>query len=805
MIEPSKKKKRASGRSTQDVIGIKAFSKYGLSTARGELIYYLISPANLAVLSYENIEIKVRHLLMVLEGVPDIEFVCMDSCECFDENKRYVLSRLGEEENPAVREVLEKDIENLDSIQIEMSSARQFLLAKRLKSEKDEQAFAELNRTLKIITEQGFEARRLEKQDVKRMLAIYFGASMNGELMGDHDGEQYFGRYKKGKKKLTEEEKEIFAAKSFFDMIAPGTLKFYSDSYICGDKYASVWAIREYPPSTDEQAIFSRLADHEGVTLHIYNRQVDALEQRKIIQNATRKNRLMTGGTDVQDVVTAEGNLQDVANLITTMRRDKEPLLHAAAYIELRASAPEKLKELQSEILMELTRSKMSVDHLTLRQQEGFLSVLPVGANRFGAQFERVLPASSVANLYPFNYSGKTDPSGFFLGRDKFGTNILTDFDRRADDKTNANVLILGNSGQGKSYLMKLILTNIRESGKTVIALDAEAEYEELTGAMGGCYIDFMSGRHTINPLEPKAWADSESAVDIDPESPEAFRKVTRLSQHISYLKDFFRSYKDFSDALIDTIEIMLGKLYNEFGITDMTDHSVLAPTDYPIMRDLYDLIEREFTAYNNYEKRLYTEDMLQEILLGLHSMCMGAESKYFNGHTNIVDDKWLCFGVKGLLDTNKRLKDTMLFNLLSYMSNELLGRGNAVASIDELYLFLTNLTAIEYIRNASKRVRKKDSAIILASQNVDDFLLEGIREYTKPLFAIPTHQFLFNAGQVEPRAYTETLQIEQAEFDLIKYPERGTCLYRCGNERYLLKVIAPEYKAAMFGSAGGR
>ena len=103
------------------------------------------------------------------------------------------------------------------------------------------------------------------------------------------------------------------------------------------------------------------------------------------------------------------------------------------------------------------------------------------------------------------------------------------------------------------------------------------------------------------------------------------------------------------------------------------------------------------------------------------------------------------------------------------------------------------------------KRVRKKDSGIIIASQNVDDFLIEGVREYTRPLFSIPTHQFLFNAGSVEPKAYMDTLQLESSEFDLIKYPERGTCLYRCGNERYLLQVIAPEYKAAMFGKAGGR
>ena len=83
--------------------------------------------------------------------------------------------------------------------------------------------------------------------------------------------------------------------------------------------------------------------------------------------------------------------------------------------------------------------------------------------------------------------------------------------------------------------------------------------------------------------------------------------------------------------------------------------------------------------------------------------------------------------------------------------------------------------------------------------------MLEGIREYTKPLFSIPAHQFLFNAGNIDPRTYMDALQLEQSEFDLIKYPDRGVCLFRCGNERYLLEVHAPEYKEALFGKAGGK
>jgi len=611
-------------------------------------------------------------------------------------------------------------------------------------------------------------------------------------------------RFKKKKQiELTEEQKEEIRIKDFFDRILPSTIKFLTDHYIVGDSYRCVWAIKEYPPTTEELALFSQLADRNNLTVRLYSRLVDALEQRKIIQNATRRNKLSTGSNDAVENITAEVNLQDVVTLIAELRKNKEPLLHCAVYLELKAESMQKLRELQSDIIMELTRSKMSVDRLTLRQKEGFLSVLPCGANMFKEQFERVLPASSVANLYPFNYSGKTDPKGFFIGRDKYGTNILVDFDRRADDKTNANCLILGNSGQGKSFLMKLILTNLRESGKRIISLDPEAEYEELIKALGGCYIDFMSGEYIINPLEPKSFGEADK--EYDQFTPEAFRRVTRLSQHIAYLKDFFRAYKEFNDEQLDTLEIILTKLYKNFGITDYTDYDKLSKTDYPIMSDLYELLEKEYKGYQHNQKNIYREKTLQELCLGLHSMCIGTESKYFNGHTNIVDDKFLCFGVKGLMDTNRRLKDAMLFNALSYMTNELLGKGNTVAAIDELYLFLTNMTAIEYIRNASKRVRKKDSSVILASQNIDDFLIDGVKEYTKPLFSIPTHQFLFNAGNIEPKVYIDTMQLEQSEFELIKYPERGTCLYRCGNERYLLQVIAPEFKQKMFGKAGGR
>jgi type IV secretory pathway VirB4 component len=590
----------------------------------------------------------------------------------------------------------------------------------------------------------------------------------------------------------------------FLDMIAPSVIKFNTDHFICGNTYRCVWALREYPTATEEQAILRHLGEKDGVTLKIYARHVTPIEEKKIISNATNKNRMKRSNTnDLQQTVTAESNLQDVASIVASMHRNKEPLLHAAVYIELLAYDLEQLKLLQTEVLTELIRSKLNVDRLMLRQQQGFICVMPSGWNVFGDQFERVLPASSVANLYPFNYSGKTDANGFYLGRDKFGSNILVDFNKRADDKTNANILILGNSGQGKSYLLKLILCNMRQSGMHVLALDPEMEYEELTNNLGGCFIDLMSGEYIINVLEPKTW--DENGDPRDAEAPQAFRQTSKLSQHISFLKDFFRTYKDFDDRQIDTIEIMLGKLYEQWGITDHSNFDRLKSTDYPILSNLYELIENEYKTFDESKRQLYTAEILQQICLGLHSLCKGAESKFFNGHTNITSSHFITFGVKGLLQASKNIRNALLFNVLSFMSNELLTKGNTVASIDEFYLFLTNLTAVEYIRNFMKRVRKKDSAVILASQNLEDFNIDGIREYTKPLFSIPTHAFLFNAGNIDAKFYIDTLQLEQSEYNLIRYPQRGVCLYKCGNERYNLMVTAPEHKARLFGKAGGR
>ena len=175
-------------RSAQSFFGLKGFSKYGLETEREMLVYFSVQPTNISVLSKENINAKIHSMMMLLSMIPDIEVVCIDSCECFDGNKAYMKKRLDSEYSEPIKKLLKQDMEHLNDIQLEMSAARQFMFCLRLKKSDDIQY---INRVTKIISEHGFDVKRMTKNDIKRMLAIYFEVSVNGDRMPDIEGSEY--------------------------------------------------------------------------------------------------------------------------------------------------------------------------------------------------------------------------------------------------------------------------------------------------------------------------------------------------------------------------------------------------------------------------------------------------------------------------------------------------------------------------------------------------------------------------------------------------------------------------------------
>ena len=186
-----KRRKKPRGRSVQELMGTRGFTRYGLATEHGELLFFRVSPVNISVLSSSNIDVKIHTLQTALTVMPDLEIICTDSCECFDANKAYLRQREREESNACVRRLLHQDGEMLTELQAEMSTARQFVFLRRCSGLKPEQVLSLVNETHKQLAGAGFEVQRMKKPDIKRFLAIDFGASMDGDRMPDVDGAQY--------------------------------------------------------------------------------------------------------------------------------------------------------------------------------------------------------------------------------------------------------------------------------------------------------------------------------------------------------------------------------------------------------------------------------------------------------------------------------------------------------------------------------------------------------------------------------------------------------------------------------------
>ena len=188
--ENGKKEKERTG--TRQLLGIKEITSYSLKTEfHGELVYFLIRPDNLSVLSESSLSARIYGLMTVLKGMTEIELLCLNSRESFEDNKSFLRKRLEEEENETIRQLLKQDMQFLDRIQVQMATAREFIILVRLEQERENEVFSYLNRIEKTLKEQGFIARRAEEEDIRRILAVYFEQNVTTEKFESFDGERW--------------------------------------------------------------------------------------------------------------------------------------------------------------------------------------------------------------------------------------------------------------------------------------------------------------------------------------------------------------------------------------------------------------------------------------------------------------------------------------------------------------------------------------------------------------------------------------------------------------------------------------
>lgn len=186
-----KQKKEKQKQSTRELIGIDAITDYSLQTPCGELVYFIIHPTNLSVLSAESVSARIYALMTVLKGLAEIEMLCLNSKENFEDNKQYLKKRMEEEQNPMIRKLLQQDSTNLDRMQVQMATSREFLIIIRLKNEKESDIFSYLSRIEKSLKDQGFITHRANNSDIKRLLGVYYEQNVTTDQYEDNDGERW--------------------------------------------------------------------------------------------------------------------------------------------------------------------------------------------------------------------------------------------------------------------------------------------------------------------------------------------------------------------------------------------------------------------------------------------------------------------------------------------------------------------------------------------------------------------------------------------------------------------------------------
>lgn len=522
-------------------------------------------------------------------------------------------------------------------------------------------------------------------------------------------------------------------------------------------------------------------------------------EIKKLTEKQMNKSSYKRSSTQATDQLEGLSEQTALAEFYQAVSNSQTTLFFVSVYIECYGRNEEDLQSTIRAVEEKLITANISAERLIRQQREGFLSVSPLGRDYFLADANN-FPSQTVAACYPCSYSSRLDLHGMFLGYTMSGGNFFLDILQRQANVTNSSFCIIGAAGQGKSWLMKKIITFLRMFGVRSFSLDPENEYVDLTKNLNGTIYNCIDGKAKINPLEVRCLRRDDD--DEDDKYVSELNNLPIFFQHMSWLKDFFRVLlPGISDKEVTALMILVQEMYKAHGIDGNTDFSVLGPEDYPILSDLYLFIEPMMgKGY-----KMIEANIIDTLLLYLKSCHDGELSLVFNGHTNIKNADMINFSLLELLEGSKDRTQAVLFNLATWIWSQIaLRRWKILFNMDELYLFLENQFMVRWICSCVKRVRKYQALVGVATQQLADCLRPDIATYTTALFNNSAYKFLFYPGEIDLPKVKDQLDLKAGEIEKIRNPNQKHCLVKAGDDKYYIQVGSLPYENELFGKAGG-
>ncbi len=586
--------------------------------------------------------------------------------------------------------------------------------------------------------------------------------------------------------------------------LAPKGLDFHPGDFIISGKYATIMTVISYPKYISP-GYLSDLTNMSGIKVVIKHIPIDFSILRKMLNKeiADLKNRY----ANEKDITLQERIRQDYESLeyfIQNLAASQARIFDFQMHIMITADSKEDLDQKKVQVKNFIESMEMNAVVLHFEQKKVLQSIIPIFPKQdIEDRIGTPMPSATMAAMYPFIFDSIKDPGlSTLLGIDFSGGVILFNQFlyqiKKEHNRNNANLIILGTSGSGKSTAAKVILRSHIRNSNQIVAIDPEGELEDMTKLYEGDFIDLGKGGQygMINPLEIIMDADDDSGQGLG---------YTVLTNSLQNIKAFMKYYSpDITEDVLNLFSEVVQDTYRRFGIDFNTDFSKFRSEDYPTFRDVYATISGRLLAM---QERTHEREIMEKLEIKIRPLTNELKY-YFDGHTTIkLHSEFIVFNIKELMNADANIKNALFFNVLKYAWGLCLDKSkNTAFYVDEAHILLAgnNTLGADFLAQVQRRARKYNSGTIISTQQPTDFSDPQVITQGKAIFDNASYYIIMGLKKQAVDDLAMLVDLNDNEKDSIKRYNQGEALFICGSRRMRINIIVTPQELESFGERGG-
>ncbi len=587
--------------------------------------------------------------------------------------------------------------------------------------------------------------------------------------------------------------------------VAPKGLEFKPSYFVVSDKFATILTIIGYPKYISP-GYLSSLTSMSGIKVVIKHIPVPFTTISKMLNKEIID--LKQRYQEEQDRTLQERIRLDYESLeqfVTMLAANQSKIYDFQMHIMITADTMDELNSKKLQVRNYLEAMEMRAYPLRFEQEQVLKSILPIfGPQDIEKRIGTPIPAPTIAAMYPFIFDSIKDPGlSTLLGVDFSGGVILFNQFlyqiRKEHNRNNANMIMLGTSGSGKSTAAKLLLrTHIRNNCQLVV-IDPEGELEQMTKLYSGDFIDLGKGGEfgMINPLE--------IVLDADDDEVEQGLGYTVMTRTIQNIKAFMKYYSpDIEEDVLNMFSEVLQETYRRFGMNFETDFTQFSSTDYPTFKDVYATIKGRLASMS---EKTHERDIMEKLEIKIRPIVRELKY-YFDGHTTIKPrSSFIVFNIRELMNADSNIRNALFFNILKYAWGLTLNKNvNTILEVDEAHILLSgnNTLGADFLAQIQRRSRKYNTGTIIITQQPSDFINPTVITQGKAIFDNASYYLVMGLKKQAAEDLALLIDLNDNEKEGIKRYRQGEALFVCGSRRMQINVIATEQELDSFGSGGG-